>query len=194
MNKKFSIPAVACPECKNELSLKVNVGFSEIKEILVTCKKCTYKLDFIEKTDEAIIHSKEKIKELTKVISDHLVELKDTLPKNTDELKEVIQNPRHPFTAALLAGLVILAMELSGFGIFVAISWIIGNLILNPIGWILIPIIVAIGVKYYNHFKGEKFQELKATLKDLEDKKAKGEISEEKYKMQRDELLAKHFK
>ena len=84
-------------------------------------------------------------------------------------------------------------MELSGFGIYLAIPWIIGNLILNPLGWILIPIIVAIVVHYYNRLKGDKFNELKEALKDLEEKKLKSEISEEEYKKQRDELLAKHF-
>lgn len=193
MNKEFSIPAVNCPECKNELSVRVNAGFKGIKELILTCRSCSYKIDFLEKTGEAVTYSKEKVKKIAKILSENLVELRETLPKNTEELKEAIQNPRHPFTAALLAGLVILAMELSGFGIYLVIPWIIGNLILNPLGWILIPIIVAIVVHYYNRLKGDKFNELKEALKDLEEKKLKSEISEEEYKKQRDELLAKHF-
>ena len=193
MNKEFSIPAVNCPECKNDLSVKVNAGFNGIKELTLTCKSCSYKIDFLEKTGEAVEYSKEKVKKITKIVSDHLVELKETLPKSKEELKEAIQNPRHPFTAALLAGLVIMAMELSGFGIFMAMTWIIGNLILNPLGWVLIPIIVAIGVHYYSRFKDERFNDLKAAMKELEEKKLKSEISEDEYKKLRDELLVKYF-
>ncbi len=193
MNKEFSIPAVNCPECKNELSVKINAGFNGIKDLILTCKSCSYRIDFLEKTGEAVAYSKEKVKKITKIVSDHLVELKETLPKSKEELKEAIQNPRHPFTAALLAGLVIMAMELSGFGIFMAMTWIIGNLILNPLGWVLIPIIVAIGVHYYSRFKDERFNDLKAAMKDLEEKKLKSEISEDEYKKLRDELLVKYF-
>ena len=86
-----------------------------------------------------------------------------------------------------------MAMELSGFGIFMAMTWIIGNLILNPLGWVLIPIIVAIGVHYYSRFKDERFNDLKAAMKELEEKKLKSEISEDEYKKLRDELLVKYF-
>ncbi len=58
-------------------------------------------------------------------LSKTIVKLRKTLPKNKDEWSDVIKNPKHPFTAALLSGLVILLLELFGFSIFMALTWLL---------------------------------------------------------------------
>ena len=42
--------------------------------------------------------------------------------------------------------LVLFVMEMLGFRIFTAVTWILGNLILSPIGWILTIFVVVIVV------------------------------------------------
>lgn len=84
-------------------------------------------------------------------------------------------------------------MELSGFGIFVVITWILANLILNPLGWFLVPLIVAIGFTYRAYFKQDKLRELKVKLAELERKQERGEISQEVFEAARDKLLSDYF-
>ena len=45
------------------------------------------------------------------------------------ELAKVIKDPSHPFTASLLAALLIILMEATGFGIYMALTWILGTFI-----------------------------------------------------------------
>ncbi len=66
------------------------------------------------------------------------------LPRDRKGLEQAVRDPKHPFTAAVLSALGLGAANVSGFGIFLVISWILGNLILTPGGIALIPVFVMV--------------------------------------------------
>ena len=122
-----------------------------------------------------------------------MTKLRDTLPKNREEWGQVVTNPQHPFTATLLVGLALILMEMSGFGIFLIVTWILGNLILSPLGWVLVPLVVAIAFAYRRYFKREKMRELKNQLDELEHRRDEGELTDEEFEAAREELLSRYF-
>jgi hypothetical protein len=145
------------------------------------------------KAGEEYEESKERLRKLAKEVAKSLTKMRDTLPKNREEWGEVVSNPRHPFTATLLVGMLIILMELSGFGVFLAVTWILGNLILNPIGWVLVPLVVAIAFAYRRHFKRGQMDELRVQLDELERRRDAGELSDEESETAREELLCRYF-
>jgi hypothetical protein len=136
---------------------------------------------------------KRRSQETASQIAKTLLRLKETLPKNKEEWGQVVKNPKHPFTAALLTGFLILLMELSGFGIYVIMAWILGNLVLNPFGWVLIPLTVAIVLTYRSYFKRDRLDKLKKQIKELEIKRDTGEITSEEFENRKNKLLADFF-
>lgn len=190
---QFDLFGLSCEKCAGKLALFIETKGITVSSLKVKCKQCEWEEDILDKGSELYGSAKKKVKDSTGKIAKTLVSLKDTLPKNKEEWKEVIKNPKHPFTAALLAGLLILMMELSGFGIFMAITWILGNLILNPIGWVLIPLIVAIAFKYRSHFKSDKLDKFKERLRELEQKKESGEITDDDFELEKNKLLGEFF-
>lgn len=187
MKKSFQIPIIHCDECGG--NLRFNIQFKNPSEYSINCESCDYKYDLKEESENQIASSKEKIKRVSKEVSNGIKSAKKSIPKDMNELKAAIQDPRHPFTAAVLAGLVLVAMELSGFGIFVALTWILGNLILNPFSWVLIPIIVAIAFAYKDNFKKETLSTLRDDFDDIESKRDSGIINEEEYRRARERLI-----
>ena len=77
--------------------------------------------------------AKRSAKAAAKNLSNALIEIKETVPKSREELVTVIRNPGTRFTATLLSGAVLVLMEMSGFGIFIVLAWVLANLILNPL-------------------------------------------------------------
>jgi hypothetical protein len=162
-------------------------------QLSVHCTQCDWTEDILEKGGEKIEGSKEHLRKLSKELAQTLTKLRDTLPKNREEWGQVVTNPKHPFTATLLTGLVLIVMEVSGFGVFLAVAWILGNLILNPVGWLLIPLVVAIAFAYRRYFQREKMKKLKAELDELESQRDADELSEEAFEAAREELFARYF-
>ena len=166
----------------------------KVSELKIKCQQCDYGEDILEKGGEKFEGSKKELQRIVKEISKTVVKLGDTLPKDKDALGKVVTNSKHPFTMALLSGLVILMMEFSGFGIFMAVTWILGNLILNPIGWVLIPVVVAIAFAFRGHFTRNKLNSLKEQLKELEQKRDMGILTQEEFEVTKDALLSEYFK
>ena len=193
MKKELILPFVSCDNCNGDLYLVINTKRVKIESLKAVCRECEYSIDLIEKTHDKITEGEEKAKEITKRLTNKLIELKDTIPKDKDQLKEVVTNPKHPFTAALLTGLLLIIMEFSGFGVFMLITWILGNLILNPVGWVLIPVIVAIVIKHRNIFKKSKIEDIKRKLLELEEKLNSGKITKEQYEIEKEIILTEAF-
>ena len=84
-------------------------------------------------------------------------------------------------------------LELSGFGVFVALTWILGNLILNPVGWVLIPIVVGVVFHYRDLFTKNKISGLKEQLNNLQAQHDAGNLNDDDYDKAKDDLLANHF-
>jgi hypothetical protein len=164
----------------------------KVDSLKLFCRECYSKQDLLEEAGDIIDDAKEKAKELVEKLSKTLIALKDTLPKDKEQFKDVVKNPKHPFTATLLTGLLIVLMELSGFGIFMVVTWIIGNLVLNPFGWVLIPIIVAVAFAYRNYFKKESLEKFKNKLSNLEKKRDGGEITKEQFDIEKNRII-EHF-
>jgi len=189
VEKKFSLPGVSCDRCQGRLSLHLSVSGFRVKKFFTKCDECGAEDDLAEKAGSAVEGSKQKLKAWGVQISSKLMELKKTLPKDKDEWGAVVKDPKHPFTAALLSALVLILLEASGFGIFVAVTWILGNLVLNPLGWMLIPLVVAIVVQNRNKFRSERIKEIKEKLNDLENEKEYGEITEEEFDLRKKRLF-----
>jgi len=194
MQNQLMLPGISCDKCGGGLVLYIETNWFSISSLKIKCIQCNWNEDILEKGNEKIESSKEYLKEVSQEIANTAVKLSDTLPKSKDEWGEVITNPKHPFTAALLSGLVILMMELSGFSVFMAVTWILGNLILNPVGWVLIPIIVAIAFAYRQYFSSEQLTNLKMELNELEMERDKGNLTAEEFQAAKDKLLAEYFK
>ena len=193
MINNFDLPGLACENCKGKLSLQVEAAGPQITHLKVICRQCGWEENILEKTGETYEAAKKQFKKSVDEITKALVKLKDSLPKNKEEWTQVVKNPKHPFTATLLAGLALILMEMSGFGVFVVVTWILGNFILNPFGWVLVPLIVAIGFTYRRHFKQEKLSELKMKLKELEQQRDAGTLSKEDYEREKDKILKDFF-
>lgn len=198
MNKTFYIPYIICQDCKytslkGQYVLVADYGPTGIKALKISCTTCQWKTDLLEVANRQTTEVKQKASKLGKQLAKSLIQMKNTLPKDKNGLKEVVTNPQHPFTAAVLAGLVILAMELSGFGVFAFATWVLAHLILNPVGWVLAPVVVAVALAYKNGFKKENIDQLRASIVELDRNVADGKISRSEYEILRDQLLAAHF-
>ncbi len=113
------------------------------------------------------------------------------MPRDREDVKEALRNPKHPFTAAVLTGLVIVAMELSGFGIYMAVTTLLAALVLNPVGWVVVPLVVAIAFAYRGKLKSDRLEKLKGQIDDLEKQKEEGLLTPEQFEAARDELVTK---
>jgi len=193
MKKEMSIPGISCKSCGGSQKLSIHTKVIKISDLRLICQDCGIEEDILVLGAEKYTHSKKEIKRLTKELSKAVIKLRKTLPKNKDEWSNVITNPKHPFTAALLSGLVILLLELSGFGIFMALTWILGNLILNPLGWVLIPLVVGIVFYYRELFTKNKINDLKEKLNNLQEQHNAGNLNDSEYDKAKEELLASHF-
>lgn len=189
MKSNFDLPGIACEKCKGKLALHIESEGASIAKIKIKCMQCGWEEDFLEKGSGAYEEGRKQFKGAVTEITKSLLKLKESLPKNTAEWSQVVKNPKHPFTAALITGLVIVLMELSGFGVFMVITWILSNLILNPVGWVLVPLIVAIGFTYRRHFKKDKLTKVKDCIAELERRRIAGEINQEEYETERDKCI-----
>jgi uncharacterized membrane protein len=193
MQKQFTLPGVCCEQCGGKLALDIETQRVSIERLKVVCTQCDWEEDILEKGSEKFEGSKEHLRKLSKELAKTLTKLRDTLPKNREEWGQVVGNPRHPFTATLLVGILIILMELSGFTVFLVVTWILGNLILNPVGWILVPLVVAIAFAYRRYFKRGKMKKLKEQLDELERRRDAGELSDEEFEAAKEELFSKYF-
>ena len=193
MKKQISIPGISCKSCSGSQSLSIQTNVIKISDLRLICQDCGIEEDIIALGGEKYTQSKIEIKRLTKELSKTVFKLLKTLPKNKHDWGDVIKNPKHPFTAALLSGLVIILLELSGFGIFMALTWILGNLILNPVGWVLIPLVVGVVFHYRDLFTKNKISDLKDQLNNLQEQHNVGNLSDSEYDKAKEDLLASHF-
>ena len=193
MQQQFELPGISCEQCKSSLFLNIQTTGIKISILKIKCNQCGWEEDIFEKGNETYEAGKKRAEKVANQVVKTLVKLKDTLPKDGKEWGQVVTNPKHPFTAFLLTGLVIVLMELSGFGIFMAVTWILSNLILNPVGWVLVPLVVAIGFSFRGYFKRDKIEKLKVRLKELEHQLDVGELTQEEFEIQKDKLLKEFF-
>jgi len=189
MKRNFDLPGAACEQCKGNLVLFIETKGINISLLKIKCGQCGWEEDVLEKGSGAYEEGRKQFKKAIAEITKSLLKLKESLPKNIAEWSQVVKNPKHPFTATLLAGLVIILMELSGFGVFMAITWILSNLILNPVGWVLIPLIVAIGFTYRRHFKQDKLNKVKECIAELDRHRIAGDITQEEYEKERNKCI-----
>ncbi len=192
MKKKFRIPILTCesPECTGGLqaAISTNTPFLEIY-----CVECSREVNLGQSGAEIARGVEREARRLAKVVARALIEIRDSAPRTTDELKVAVRDPRHPFTAALLAGIFIILMEMSGFGVFMALSWILGNIVLNPLGWVLIVPIITIVVANRRIFERESFERISDELKDLQKRQEAGEVTPNEAEELRREILAQAF-
>ncbi len=181
MKSNFDLPGIACEQCKGKLALHIETEGASISTLKIKCKQCDWEEDILEKGNYAYEESKKQLKGAITEITKSLLKLKDSLPKNTDEWSQVVKNPKHPFTATLLTGLIIVLMEFSGFGAFMVTTWILSHLILNPVGWVLIPLIVAIVFSYRRYFKQDRLKKVKECIAELDNRRIAGEITQDEY-------------
>jgi hypothetical protein len=193
MRQQFDLPGISCEQCKGSLALNIETIGVNIFIQKIKCKQCGWEEDIFEKGNETYEAGKKRAKEVANQIVKTLLKLRDTLPKDSAEWGQVVTDPKHPFTAFLLTGLVILLMELSGFGIFMVIPWILSHLILNPVGWVLVPLVVAIGFSFRKYFNRDKLEKLKAKLKKLEHQRDVGEIVQEEFETRKNRLFVEFF-
>jgi hypothetical protein len=190
MEKKFKLPLIECKECDSDQDLVVNFSGAKLKKLYIKCSKCNEEINLVEKSSVVLKEQKQKLKHLIKRLSKLIIKARVHIPKNKNELLKAIKNPKHPFTAAVIAALALLLMEMSGFGIFVALTWILGNLILAPVGWVLIPIVVVIVFTHRKSIEAQralleknKVKKLRKKVENLkgllEEKPNKGEMSKE---------------
>ena len=198
MNKAFPVPYIDCPDCTKVNNIGhyiLSTDFTPVglKELKLRCTCCHREVDLLEAVNRQTLEARQQSSRFGRQVAKSLIQMKDTLPRDKEAIKDVIKTPNHPFTAALLTGLAILAMELSGFGVFAFATWILAHLILNPVGWVLIPIVAAIAIAYRNSFKRERIDELRKEIGILDQSIAGGTISRGEYEMLRDQLLSRHF-
>ena len=155
MKKSFKVPGVDCPDCGGTVRLDIATRRASLAVAKTTCERCGWSLDLMEESRGQVVKAKDKVKRLARSVSSAIVDVRKTLPRDRSEWSTIVRNPRHPFTAAVLTGLVLIALELTGFGVFIALVWILGALILNPLGWVLIPIVVAIALAHRSRFRTE---------------------------------------
>ena len=189
MRKSLRLPAVRCDNCGGDLTLVVDTSGLKLSSLRANCASCGHSIDLFAEVRGQAARSNSKLKSLSREVAGAIREARTHVPKDREELRQAIQNPKHPFTAAVLTGLVLVAMELSGFGIFMALPWILGNLILNPIGWVLIPVVVAVAIAYRSKLKSERLAELRTRLDDLQRQRDDGVLTQEQFETARDEAI-----
>lgn len=192
MRKGFRLPVLTCeaPGCTGDLEATV---FTSTPYLEIRCLDCGRELDLGQHGLRLARDVEREARRLAKVVARALVEIRDSAPRTTEDLKNAIRDPRHPFTATLIAGIAIVLMEMSGFGIFMALAWILGNLVLNPIGWVLIVPIIAIVVANRRIFERESFERISDDLKELQSRQDAGELTADEAEKLRREVLAQAF-
>ncbi|UCF20023.1 MAG: hypothetical protein JSU87_01015 [Gemmatimonadota bacterium] len=193
MKKSFKLPGVECPDCGGSVRLEIATRRAGIEVAEATCERCGWSLDLMEESRGQVGKAKDKVKRLARSVSDAIVDVRKTLPRDRGEWATIVRDPRHPFTAAVLTGLVLIALELTGFGVFIALVWILGALILNPLGWVLIPIVVAIALAHRSRFRTETREKLKDELDALQRRRDAGELSDGEFRVERAEIIARYF-
>ncbi len=193
MKKSFKLAGVDCPECDAAIRLEVESALPRLKAAKAACESCDWQLDLLEASRAQSAKFTDKAKSIAKGVAGGITEAGRSLPKDREQLKQAIRDPRHPFTAAVLTGLVLLAMEASGFGVFLALTWILGTLVLTPVGWLLIPAVVAIAFAYRSRFRAENRKQLQEELEVVEKQRESGELTEEEFKAARADLIAQFF-
>ena len=190
MHKSFRVPTVSCSACNGALVATISTRAPVLE---VKCGSCGLPVEFEMMGAHVRDEVQARARILARNVARSLVEVRRTVPKNREELGRVVRNPRHPFTAALLTGVVLILMEMSGFGIFLVVSWILSNLILNPLGWFVIPTVVAIFLAYRRVFARESFERIRGRLTELQERYDRNEISEQEYNGYRERILAEAF-
>jgi len=193
MRKSFKLPGVDCPDCGGAIRLEIATRRTALDEVRTNCERCGWQLDLLEESRGQVGKAKGKVKRLAKSVADAIVDARNTLPHDRSEWAAIVRNPRHPFTVAVLTGLVLIALQLTGFGVFIALIWILASLILNPLGWVLIPIVVAIALAHRSRFRTEIREQLKQELDALYARREAGELSDEEFKAQRAEIIGRYF-
>ena len=193
MEKTFKLPLVKCDYCKSDFSLIVEWNGFKLGNLFLKCKFCDNDINIYEKSSNLYKSQKQKLKPLIKRLTKLILEAKEHVPKNKDELDDAIKNPSHPFTATVITSIIILLMEMSGFTIFMVVSWILGNLILTPLGWFLIPVIVAIVFTHKEKLKSEKMRKMGEKLKVLDKKLDEKKISKDEFEKERNKLFDIYF-
>jgi uncharacterized membrane protein len=65
----------------------------------------------------------------------------------------------------------------------------LGTLVLNPVSWVLIPVVVAVVLAHRDKFQQERIDQMRAALVILDSKLERGEIDRLEYEARRDHLL-----
>jgi hypothetical protein len=193
MRKSFKLPGVDCPDCGAAIHLEIATQRTTLERARTACERCGWELDLLAESRGQVGKAKGKVKRLARSVTDAIVDARNTLPRDRSEWATIVRNPRHPFTLAVLTGLVLIALQLTGFGVFIALIWILASLILNPLGWVLIPIVVAIALAHRSRFRTEIREQLKEELDALYARREAGELSDEEFKAQRAEIIGRYF-
>ena len=105
MEKQFRLPGISCEYCNAGLYLIMKTNWLKVDSLILFCRECYSKQDLLEEVGDTLDDTKQKAKQLVEKLSKTLLELKDTLPKDKEQFKDVVKNPKHPFTVTLLTGL-----------------------------------------------------------------------------------------
>lgn len=194
----FPLPITSCSGGNGhyELHYETEASWSgglKLKEARLECSTGEETVDLLEKADDLTEEAKSKVEDVTERILESLRDLKQDVPTDTDELRAIANDASHPVTATILSGLVLLASEISGFGVFALVTTILGTIVLTPTGWVFIPAIVYVLFAYRKNLKEDNLENLKTKIEDLDSKLEERIITENEYKKRRDDLIEEHF-
>jgi len=194
----FPLPITLCSGGNGhyELHYETEASWSgglKLKEARLECSTGEETIDLLEKADDLTEEAKSKVEDVTERILESLRNLKQDVPTDTDELRAIANDASHPVTATILSGFVLLASEISGFGVFALVTTILGTIVLTPTGWVFIPAIVYVLFAYRKSLKEENLENLKAKIEKLDSKLEEGEITKDEYRERRNDLIEGHF-
>lgn len=196
---KINIPYSSCDICANtghegKIYLEVERRGFWINQLELRCASCEWKVELLEAMKDQPKEASKKARRISKDIVRMLVSMKSNIPKDREGLRAAIRDPTHPFTASVLTGLLLLAMELSGFGVFMLVTWVLGNLILNPAGWVLLPIVVAIAFAFRRYFTRQNLERLRMANQKLVEQLQRQEIDQEEFNQLQKQLFDDYIK
>jgi len=194
----FPLPITSCGDGNGhyELHYETETSWSgglRLKEAWLECSTGKETIDLLEKADDLTEEAKSKIEDVTERILESLRDLKEDVPTDTDELQSMANDASHPVTAAILSGLVLLASEISGFGVYALITTILGTIVLTPTGWVFIPAIVYVIFAYRKKLKEQNLINLKSKIEEIDREFEEGDITEEEYRERRNIVIENHF-
>lgn len=189
----LKIPIASCDKGKGHYEFHYDLSLRRaLKTAKLRCSSGSEEIDLIEKASSLTDEAERKVEEVTKRVIQSLSDVEGNIPKSRDELAAMANDASHPVTATILSGLVLLASEISGFGVFALLTSILGTM-LTPAGWVFIPALVYVIFAHRKKLRDENLVELKDRIQELDAKLEEGKVGKDEYNTRRNDLIEEHF-